>query len=100
MIKSVLAIILRATAEPNHRRVLAGRPDQGLHASHAVWIGSHGTRAELVTVHGGGHTLPQRHVRFPRILGATYVDLDGPGLIKELFQRTQSQQAAQAAALA
>ena len=40
-----------------------------------TWSGSK-AKIELLAIHGGGHTIPQRLVRQPRILGATSADVD------------------------
>lgn len=40
----------------------------------------------LYAVRGGGHTFPQPHYRFPRLLGATQATLDGPAEIWAFFE--------------
>jgi polyhydroxybutyrate depolymerase len=41
---------------------------------------------ELLTVHGGGHTIPSPAVRFPRYLGRTEPALDAPAAIWRFFE--------------
>jgi polyhydroxybutyrate depolymerase len=41
---------------------------------------------ELLTVHGGGHTIPSPDVRFPRYLGRTERRLDAPAEIWRFFE--------------
>jgi polyhydroxybutyrate depolymerase len=43
----------------------------GLTARHQDWIAA-GGRVRLLTIEGGGHTIPQAAYRFPRIFGATF----------------------------
>ena len=44
---------------------------------------------ELVAIHGGGHVIPQPYWRFPRILGPTPKEPNGPALIWKFFERQQ-----------
>lgn len=46
-------------------------PVSGLSAHQQDWISSSG-HVRLVTIEGGGHTVPQTAYRFQRILGSTY----------------------------
>lgn len=48
------------------------RERDGIVASQQDWSSPSG-RVRLVTVKGGGHTVPQSNYRFPRILGQTYM---------------------------
>ncbi len=41
-----------------------------------LWRSTSGPPVRLVTVLGGGHTVPQPHVRFPRLLGDTAMHFD------------------------
>jgi polyhydroxybutyrate depolymerase len=43
----------------------------GMAAHQADWVSSAG-HVRLLTIDGGGHTVPQANYRFPRILGATF----------------------------
>jgi polyhydroxybutyrate depolymerase len=51
------------------------------------WRSTTGDDVALYTIHGGGHTLPQSRLRFPRLLGRTHRELDGPAEIWRFFQR-------------
>lgn len=51
-----------------------------------VWAASAG-EVELVTVHGGGHVVPQPRYRFPRFLGRTEMRFDAPAECWAFFQR-------------
>jgi polyhydroxybutyrate depolymerase len=42
---------------------------------------------ELVTIHGGGHGLPQPYARRPRLLGPSPMEPDGPAMIWDFFER-------------
>lgn len=42
---------------------------------------------ELVTIHGGGHGLPQPYARRPRLLGPSPMAPDGPAMIWAFFAR-------------
>lgn len=50
-----------------------------------VWTGPQGERAELVTLDGAGHTVPQPWTRLPRLLGPTEHTLDVADLAAETF---------------
>lgn len=45
------------------------------------------TEVELVTIHGGGHGLPQPYARRPRLLGPSPMEPDGPAMIWAYFER-------------
>jgi polyhydroxybutyrate depolymerase len=57
------------------------------YAERAQWRSASGAEVVLYTIHGGGHTLPQPRARFPRILGRTHTQLDGPAEIWRFFAR-------------
>jgi polyhydroxybutyrate depolymerase len=44
-------------------------------------------QVELVAIHGGGHVIPQPYWRFPRLLGPTPKETNGPALIWEFFEQ-------------
>ncbi len=46
-------------------------PIEGIGAQQDDWDSS-GRHVRLITIDGGGHTVPQTHHHFPRILGDTY----------------------------
>ncbi len=56
-------------------------------AERATWRSPGGAEVVLYTIHGGGHTVPQPHARFPRLLGRTHRALDGPAEIWGFFAR-------------
>ena len=45
------------------------------------------SEVELVTIHGGGHGLPQPYARRPRLLGPSPMEPDGPAMIWAFFER-------------
>ena len=45
------------------------------------------TKIELVTIHGGGHGLPQPYALRPRLLGPSPMEPDGSALIWDFFAR-------------
>ena len=55
---------------PNERPVLR---HQDLTAHIEVWGGA-GPRVELISILGGGHTIPQAEFQFPALLGPTFAD--------------------------
>ena len=63
---------------------LAQASTDGSWVSRSAWRGEAGS-VELYTVHGGGHTLPQPYVRYPRLLGHTHAQFDGIAVIGKLF---------------
>jgi polyhydroxybutyrate depolymerase len=55
-----------------------------------VWFGGdQGSRAELVTLHGGGHTVPQPWTRFPHLLGRTIHSVDSAAYAAAAFRWNQ-----------
>jgi len=80
-------------ADINH---LAGAPEtkqamavdgDGVGVERTLWRDNTKTEVELVTIHGGGHGLPQPYYRLPRLLGPSPMAPNGPALIWEFFQR-------------
>ncbi len=45
------------------------------------------TEVELVTIHGGGHGLPQPYARRPKLLGPSPMEPDGSAMIWAFFER-------------
>ena len=41
----------------------------------------------LYTINGGGHVVPQRHYRFPRVVGPQTEDVDAPEVIWDFFMK-------------
>jgi polyhydroxybutyrate depolymerase len=52
-----------------------------------VWRNTSPVEIELVALDGGGHVIPQPYWRYPRLLGPTPKEPNGPALIWEFFQR-------------
>lgn len=74
---------------------LAGAPEtreqtvaEGVRVEHNRWSAA-GAKAEveLVTIHGGGHGLPQPYARRPRLLGPSPIAPNGPAMIWAFFER-------------
>ena len=42
-----------------------------IRVEHVVWRNDSPVEVELVAIHGGGHGMPQPHLRNPRMLGPT-----------------------------
>lgn len=78
-----------------HWAHLAGAPmtsektvAQGVRVEQNRWAaGSARTEVELVTIHGGGHGLPQPYARRPRLLGPSPMEPNGPAMIWAFFAR-------------
>ncbi len=62
-------------------------------AERALWDSPTGADVLLYTIHNGGHTIPQPHARFPRLLGRTHRALDGPAEIWHFFARQGAREA-------
>ena len=56
-------------------------------AERTTWRSAGGDEVLLYTIHGGGHSIPQPHVRARRLLGRTHRALDGPAEIWSFFAR-------------
>ncbi len=54
---------------------------------HALWRDNSKFEVELVTIHGGGHGLPQPYWRRPRLLGPSPMTPNGAALIWAFFAR-------------
>ncbi len=54
---------------------------------HALWRNNSKFEMELVTIHGGGHGLPQPYWRRPRLLGPSPMTPNGAALIWAFFER-------------
>jgi len=74
---------------------LAGAPlttdnavTKGVRVEQNRWSAAGGmTEVELVTIHGGGHGLPQPYARGPRLLGPSPTAPNGPAMIWAFFER-------------
>ena len=80
-------------ADRNH---LAGAPQvsltqaaEGVSVEQARWSNNGKTEVDLVTIHGGGHGLPQPYARRPRLLGPSPMEPNGPVMIWDFFERQQ-----------
>jgi len=76
------------------RSQLAGAPQtsltpaaEGVSVEQARWHNDGKTEVELVTIHGGGHGLPQPYARRPRLLGPSPMEPNGPAMIWAFFER-------------
>jgi polyhydroxybutyrate depolymerase len=72
-----------ATA-PKTRQTLVA---DGVRVEQILWRSNGTAEVELVTIHGGGHGLPQPYARRPRLLGPSPMEPDGPAMIWAFFER-------------
>ena len=56
-----------------------------LWAERSIWNAPSGKKVELVTIHGGGHTIPHSTPIPVGLLGLTYTKMDGPAEIWNFF---------------
>jgi polyhydroxybutyrate depolymerase len=59
----------------------------GVRVERIVWANGGAVEVELVALHGGGHVIPQPYWRYPRLLGPTPREPNGPELIWAFFAR-------------
>lgn len=59
----------------------------GTRVERALWRNDARLEVELVTIHGGGHGLPQPWYRRARLLGPSPMAPDGPAIIWDFFAR-------------
>jgi polyhydroxybutyrate depolymerase len=59
----------------------------GAHVQQVLWRNDSTVEVELVAIHGGGHVIPQPYWRYPRILGPTPREPNGPAMIWAFFER-------------
>jgi polyhydroxybutyrate depolymerase len=57
------------------------------HVDQVLWRNGSRVEVELLALHGGGHGMPQPYVRYPRILGPTLEEPNGPAVIWAFFER-------------
>jgi polyhydroxybutyrate depolymerase len=62
-------------------------PADGTVASRMVWSSSDRPEVDLITIHGGGHTIPHPVKTMPRILGRTSHDVPAAEEIWRFFRR-------------
>lgn len=84
------------------RNQLAGAPriseaqaEDGIRVEQMLWSNEAKKEVELVTIHGGGHGLPQPYSRRPRLLGPSPMAPDGPAMIWSFFERQPANPAAE-----
>jgi poly(3-hydroxybutyrate) depolymerase len=59
----------------------------GVHVEQVLWHNDSKVEVELVAIRGGGHGIPQPYWRYPRILGPTAREPNGPEVIWAFFER-------------
>jgi polyhydroxybutyrate depolymerase len=59
----------------------------GISVERTLWQSEVPAEVELVAIKGGGHSVPQSAWRYPRILGPTAREPDGPQVIWDFFAR-------------
>ena len=74
------------TAAPVAARLPKGRADDPTSVETLVWSAGGKPICCLYTVHGGGHVIPQRAFRFPRLLGRTTSALNAPSAAISFFE--------------
>jgi polyhydroxybutyrate depolymerase len=79
------AEIGHASGTPSVERI-SGR-DDAIWVERSTWGSPEGAEVVLDTIHGGGHTIPQGVVRYPRMFGPTHADFDGPAEMWSFFAR-------------
>ena len=92
-------LVLSAEETARYWAGLAGYEGQGVHRSWPAqvaddvtsvesidWSASGRVPVSLLTINGGGHTIPHPIFSLPRILGPTSHQLDGPGFIWSFFE--------------
>ena len=65
---------------------LESRASDGMSTEQLLWRNDT-NEVELVAIQGGGHVIPQPYWRFPRLLGPTPKEPNGPALIWEFFEQ-------------
>ena len=77
---------------------IAGRPQtnvtqvaDGVQVEQVLWRNGSKVEVELVAIRGGGHGIPQPYFRYPRILGPTAREPNGPAVIWDFFERQRPQ---------
>jgi polyhydroxybutyrate depolymerase len=76
---------------------IAGAPETnettvagGVRVERVLWRNETKVEIELVTIHGGGHGIPQPYRRAPRLLGPSPTEPNGPDVIWNFFERQGS----------
>jgi len=60
------------------------------HVEQVLWRNGSNVEVELIAIHGGGHGMPQPYSRYPRILGPTPKEPNGPAVIWAFFERQRT----------
>jgi polyhydroxybutyrate depolymerase len=60
---------------------------EGVRVEQNRWSHDGKTEVELVSIHGGGHGLPQPYSKRPRLLGPSPMEPNGPAMIWAFFER-------------
>jgi polyhydroxybutyrate depolymerase len=76
--------------EPFEHRYPDEEPGDGTVATRQVFAMPGRPEVALITIHGGGHTIPHPTKRFPRILGRTSHDLSAAEEAFRFFRRQTS----------
>jgi polyhydroxybutyrate depolymerase len=76
---------------PVAARLPTGRPDDPTSVETLVWSADGKPICCLYSVHGGGHVIPQRAFRFPRLLGRTTSALNAPSVALSFFEGNLSE---------
>ena len=66
---------------------VAARAGDGTWVERAVWRAPGKSEVMLLSVHGGGHVVPQAAYRPPRLLGTATTAIDGPSEAWDFFRR-------------
>lgn len=74
-------------ALPFEHRYPDGDPLDGTVASRGLWSAGDRPEVDLITIHGGGHTIPHPQKTMPRILGRTSHDVPAVEEIWRFFRR-------------
>ncbi len=75
------------TEPPFEHRYPDADPADGTVATRMVWTASDRPEVDLITIHGGGHTIPHPRKAMPRILGRTSHDVPAAEEIWRFFRR-------------
>jgi polyhydroxybutyrate depolymerase len=75
------------TAPPFEHRYPDADPADGTVASRMVWSVDERPEVDVITIHGGGHTIPHRLKSMPRIFGRTSHDVPAAEEIWRFFRR-------------
>jgi polyhydroxybutyrate depolymerase len=57
------------------------------HVEQVLWRKDSKVEVELMAIRGGGHGMPQPYLRYPRLLGPTPKEPNGPAVIWAFFER-------------